>query len=498
MLLSGCRVDDKADSVSSGTAPRDAVRPTDADPPLRVWPATQPFSAMPGADVHTDLATDHGPLEAFRHALSVGGINPSPIPDRAVEGARKLHPQLIRVFIQEFFSIYPEHDRFDWTKLDPYMDALDRTGAKVIAAITIKPRPLFPAINASIWRPNDIQEWQRVVAALVRRYSVERQLVTHWEIGNEPDIGESGGCPYLITDPADYLEYYKMTTQAILHAFPQARVGGPAVADAGGNYLPEFIRLCREQKVRLDFISWHLYSDDTRAHAKLAEKYATLLSNFPGTRPQMLVTEWCKGFDPISIEEEAFNPRRAAMTAAAVIAMSDARVDWSFYYHLNDQPARWDDFKPFFSDPGIMYHHWNELPHRFGLFGVSGEVRPQYFVYQMLSRLPATRLAVRCDQQDLHALASKGPDRVALLLSNYGLPTSRDYIATLRFTGVPAGPKRLVIYRIDRAASWSEKRLEMIPIETRDIDARGDFTCQTYCPADSVMMAVLKSAHVDK
>lgn len=155
------------------------------------------------------------------------------------------------------------------------------------------------------------------------------------------------------------------------------------VANAGGRYLPGFIRLCREQKLRLDFVSCHLY-DDPRAHAVLAENYVNLVAEYPGERAEMLVTEWSKAFDPVSVEEQSFEPRRAAMTAAAIIAMTDAGVDWPFYYHLHDQTAYWDDFKPLFRDPNIMYHHWNEVPHRFGLFGSSEELRPQYVMMAVL------------------------------------------------------------------------------------------------------------------
>jgi hypothetical protein len=414
-----------------------------------------------------------------------------PISDRIAAGAKKLRPRLVRIFIQEFFDIYPEHGRFNWSKLDRYMNALARTDAKVVAAIAIKPRPLYPRIDATVWRPESVEEWQRVIAALVKRYSVDRQLVTHWEIGNETDIGENGGCPYLIKDPADYLEYYRMTVQPIVATFPNGKVGGCAVAHAGGDYLPEFIRLCRERNVRLDFVSWHLYSDNPQTHAKLVEKYAKLLDDFPGRRPEMLVTEWSKGFEPVSVEEQASDPRRAAITAATIIAMTDAGVDWSFYYHLHDQTAYWDDFAPFFRDPNIMYHHWNEVPHRFGLFGPSGEVRPQYFVFQMLSRMPAIRIAAHCDQADLRSLASQEKDEVALLLSNYAHPTSRELIASLHFTGLSPGRKRLVIFRIDRAHAWSSSRLELIPLESREVDTRDAFACETYCPADSVTMAVL-------
>src|SRR5438552_1421816 len=226
----------------------------------RVPPATPPAATPPVIEVAVDLAADGGPLELWRHGIGHGGINPLPLPDRVVRATAKLKPRLIRVFIQEFIKVYPEHGRFDWSRLDPYMDALARTGAKVVAAIAIKPRPLFPEVDPAVWQPNDVAEWQRVIAALVQRYSVDKPIVTYWEIGNETDIGEQGGCPYLIPKAADYAAYYRMTSAPILATCPHAKVGGPAVAKGDGDLLPGFIDLCAREGIRLDFVSWHLYA----------------------------------------------------------------------------------------------------------------------------------------------------------------------------------------------------------------------------------------------
>ncbi len=460
----------------------------------RVPPGPPPAAATPVTDVAVDLAADEGPLELWRHSLGHGGINPLPLPDRVVRGTARLKPRLIRVFIQEFFQVYPERGRFDWSRLDPYMDALGRTGAKVVAAICIKPRPLFPKIDPTVWRPNDVAEWQRVIAALVRRYSVEKKLVTHWEIGNETDIGEHGGCPYLIPKAADYAAYYRMTVAPILATFPQAKVGGPAVANGNGELLPAFLDLCAKEGTRLDFISWHLYSDDPQRHARLVDKYRKLVAaKFPARRPELLVTEWNKGFDRISVEEQAFAPRRAAAAAAAILAMTDARVDWSFYYHLWDQVCFVEQFKPFFRDPGIMYKHWNEVPHRFGLFGVGQEVRPQYFVYQLLGRLGGRRVRARSAAEDLRVLAAKDGRRSAVLVVNYGLPASRDLVATVRFTGLAAGRKQLTVWRIDGTRAWSARELQLLPAERREVDVRSEFACQVSSPADSVSLVVLEA-----
>jgi hypothetical protein len=140
-----------------------------------------------------------------------------------------------------------------------------------------------------------------------------------------------------------------------------------------------------------------------------------------------------------------------------------------------------------------MYRHWNEVPHRFGLFGVGQEVRPQYFVYQLLGRLGGRRVRARSAAEDLRVLAAKDRSRSAALLVNYGLPASRDVVATVRFSGLTAGRKHLTVWRIDGTRAWSARELELLPTERREVDVRSDFACQVASPADSVSLVLLEA-----
>jgi xylan 1,4-beta-xylosidase len=464
--------------------------------------------SMPLADIVVDTGTAQGPLELWRHTIGHGGINHQPLPDRVVDGLRELKPRLIRIFLQEFFNIYPAHGRFDWSRLDPYMEALARTGAKVVAAITIKPPVLFPTVDHAVWQPNDVDEWRRVIYELVKRYSIDRPIVTYWEVGNETDIGEPGGSPYLMPDIHAYGEYYRMTIAPILEAFPAAKVGGPAACWIDNEPLPGLVAYCRDSGTRLDFISWHRYSDDPRIHALGVAKAKALLAGFPGRRPEMLVTEWSNGFnvvsntyDPssgrigrtVSVEELAFDPRRAAGVAASILAMAAEGLDWSFYYHAWDQVFYPGDWSGFFSAPGSahMVQHWNEFPHRFGLFGVGGEVRPEYFVYQLLSRLGTEQIGATSDQQDLRVLAARDGRDVSLVLSNFTMGTTQDYLAGITFRGLTPGAKMLRVYRIDEQRRWTEDPRALQAIETRPLYAPATFRCQVYAPADSVVVATL-------
>ncbi len=453
------------------------------------------FSKLPVSVVDIQAGSVVGPLEGWRHTFGLGGINTLPIPAKVREGIARCRPRLVRIFIQEFFQVYPEHGRFNWSKLDAYMDALDKLGAKIVAALCIKPKPLYPVIDQKIWRPNDVKEWQRVVGELVRRYSVQRKLVTHWEIGNEVDIGEHGGCPYLITDPAEYTEYYRMTIQPILEVFPAAKVGGPANANVRNEPLPGFVRLCRAQGLPLHFLSHHCYSDDPRQHAAFVRDAQAMLEGM-SPRPEIMVTECGPGIgDRVSVEDQAFEPYRAGATAGMILDTMEAGLDWSFYYHIWDQTCYSDDFAIFFPAPHvrkIMLWHWNERPHRIGLFGVNQEVRPQYFVYRMLGELGGERVAAAADHQDVRVLAGRAPGRTSAMLVNYSTQAPAGRIVTLRYSQLTPGIKRLTTWRIDDDRRWSQESLELTPYEHREVCTEAQFEAQVYIPAQCVAMVRLE------
>lgn len=469
------------------------------------------YLSLPVRGVRVDVGDSQGPCEWWRHTVGHGGINTHPLPQVVVEGVTKLQPRLIRIFIQEAFKVYPEHGRFDWSLLDAYMESFAATGAKVVASINIKPAPLFPEIDQTIWMPNNVEEWQMVIGAMVQRYSVDRPIVTYWEIGNETDIGENGGTPYLIPDPDDYLAFYQMTIKPILEVFPEAMVGGPAACWIDNEPLVGFVERCLKENVRLDFISWHRYNNNPEQHVMGVEKAKKRLEGFGANRPEMLYTEWAPNFmnirdgldlhreghnQNISVQDMAYDPYRAAIVAASIIGMLDAGLDWSFYYHIWDQCFYPDAFRSFYSEYGLglMYEHWNEMPHRLGLFGVDGEVRPSYFVYQMLTHLGTERIAAHSDDSAIRVMATRNEADASLLLVNFDIASANECVVQFEFTIPNPGEKLLTIYRIDENQSWSEDTLELKPIERRTIVTTENYRCQVLLPPDSV--ALVKLEHI--
>jgi len=125
----------------------------------------------------------------------------------------------------------------------------------------------------------------------VQHYGERGGTGWYWEVGNEPDIGEDGGCPYRF-QPASYARNYQHTVAAIRRADPRAKVGGPALAGWRSPILPALLNFCAAKNVPLDFVSWHVYHSDPRAVRTAIEGVKELLRKRPGLRPETILDEW--------------------------------------------------------------------------------------------------------------------------------------------------------------------------------------------------------------
>ena len=452
------------------------------------------YQNLPLKTVCIDVKNSPRPFHAALQSVGHGGINTRPLPERVVQGLRKLRVPRIRTFIQEYFNVYPEHGVFDFSLLDPYLESLHRTGADIVAALSIKPPVLFPRIDETVVMPNDPEEWKTVVKALVHRYSIERPYLTHWEIGNEVDIGEIGGCPYRMADGKAYFDFYRLTAEAVLEAFPAAKVGGPGLSNSYSEILPEFVRCCAENGTRLDFISWHTYNNDFSSVREQIRRTRDLLTGYYGAdRPRILVTEYGPAFDRISLPEQAFSGYRVVNVAGLLLTAEEEQLDESYYYHVWDQVFYDSEFASFFADPYIMQKHWNEVPHRFGMFSVDEQVRPAYFVYRLFRELGSDRLTVTKNPDHIWLCPVRRQDgSVSVMVVN---GSEEDEAVELRFSGLSAGEVWIENYRLGDEKRWDEETLELIPVEKRTSYVWENYNCHLYSPAQTVsVLRIVKKA----
>ncbi|MCL1859713.1 MAG: glycosyl hydrolase [Oscillospiraceae bacterium] len=456
------------------------------------------YSSMKNIKAHIDFAENTGHINLKNHSLGIGGVHPHPMPEKVIAGTAKLNPKIIRIFIQEFFFIEKNNGELDFSVLDKYMRSVTATGADIMASICIKPKSLYPVVDETVWKPNDINKWQYIIGEMAKRYSVENKYVTHWGVANEINIGEYGGCPYLIKNAQDYFEYYKMTVEPILKIYPEAKVGGPSWAgipdDNGCKFLDEFINSCIKEKMQLDFISYNVYSDSPEYHADGALRVKNIIDKY-NNKIELYVTELNVDLGGISVEERAYTPQRSAGIGAIIQEFHKrAKFINTFQYHIYDQFCNPNQFSPFYARARYMANHWSDESHRLGLFDENGNPRPQYFLYSMLYFMAENEVAANIENaeecKNIRINASYNDRYNTIFITNYNSESTEDLTMTMQFKNAREGTAKMIIYRIDENKNWDGDKFELIPAENRTVYVHGDFHPSLYIPKDSVVMIV--------
>lgn len=427
---------------------------------VAAWLATGAATAQTPAEVRVNFGELLAPLDIDRMALGQGGLSEAPMWDSRVAEIRALRPAVIRLFIQEYFDLLPERGRYHFDTLDRSVDTIRATGASPLMTICFKPRGLFPEINQDVVEPRDYAAWEELIFNLVRHYRERGAGIRYWEVGNEPDIGEDGGCPYRF-QPDSYVRYYQHTVAAILRADPAARVGGPALANVRSPILPALLDAATADRAKtpLHFISWHIYSSDPQAVRGTIDHAQGLLKRHPTLKLETFLDEW-----NMDLMNPPLDPRFQPCYVAEVIwQMKEAGLNYACYYHIRDWPVDFDQFARFFSPHGtaFMARWWNRMPQFDGLFDYQNRVRPAYFTFKLLARLRGGRLRLTSDHPAVHGFATHD-DRMRLrnlLLWNF---SNAVVPLNLALTGHPAELRTRHVV-LDAAAPSDDENVRLRP-----------------------------------
>jgi hypothetical protein len=423
------------------------------------------FAQQKPVSVRLNLADRSGPLEIDRIALGQGGLSPEPMWAGQAEQIRMLHPRLVRLFIQEYFDLMPEVGRYHWETLDASVDLIRKAGATPLMNIDFKPKALFPQIDQRIVEPANYEEWERLIFEMVRHYKARGSQIKYWEIANEPDIGEDGGCPYLFT-PESYTRYYQHTANAILRADPDARVGGPALAYVKSPILPALLDAA-EKQAPLHFVSWHIYNSDPHRVRETIAYVHELLGRHPSLHPETILDEWNMALrDPP--QDPQFQPAYILETA---YQMKEAGLDYSCYYHIRDHQIDPDVFARFMSPKGValMARWWNRSPQWDGLFDYNGRTRASYFAFKLLSRLTGDRLVLHSDSANVNGLATYDErlDIYNVLVWNFSKAPAKVEFAV---EGIPA-KMALRQVTLDASAPSDDENVRLRPTRSKTVQA---------------------------
>jgi xylan 1,4-beta-xylosidase len=358
------------------------------------------------AQVNVDFSKNLGPMKMEQMALGQGGLSEEPmLASRTVE-IRALNPAIIRLFVSEYYDVIPEPGRYHFATLDSMVTNILATGAKPFMSFCLKPKLFFPVIDQDIVEPNDYKAWEEFVYQVVKHFKDRKAGIQYWEVGNEVDIGEDGGTPYRFK-PESYARYYKHTISAILKADPKAKVGGPALAYFKSPILPELLRVCAAEKIQLDFVSFHNYTNKPTDIRGQIEYVKDLIRKYPSLNPETIINEWNMHlFDP------PLDPRfQPCFVAETIWQMKDAGLDWSCYYQIRDWYVNYDTFAKVFSSNGaaFMTRWWNRQAQFSGLIDYQNQLRPAYYTFKLLSRMAGDKLEVKSSHDKVHGFATHDP-----------------------------------------------------------------------------------------
>jgi xylan 1,4-beta-xylosidase len=163
---------------------------------------------------------------------------------------------------------------YDYTLIDAIMDATVESGVLPLVELGFMPQALsrrpdpyqnsdpYVLDGGAFYPPRDYDRWAALVTAwathVKERYPGAGSS-WQWELWNEPDIG------YWRGTFEEYARLYDYTEAALHAVFPDASLGGPAVARPEGSFLTQFLEHCAsgtnavsgQTGTRLDMVSFH-------------------------------------------------------------------------------------------------------------------------------------------------------------------------------------------------------------------------------------------------
>jgi xylan 1,4-beta-xylosidase len=386
---------------------------------------------------------------------------------------------------------------YSWTIIDHIFDSFHTAGIKPIVEIGFMPEALsthpepyrhdFPKGPISsiytgwAYPPRDYAKWSELVFQFTRhlreRYGDAEVKTWLWEVWNEPDID------YWKGTPDEYFKLYDFTADAVLRAFPEARIGGPDSTGPGNPHASEFLRKfldhCAHQTnyatgktgSPLLFVSFHPKGSPKWQgdHVQMGiarqltaiKNGSQVVASFPEWRqtPIVLGESDPEGCAACSAQQNPQNGYRngelfASYTAEALhsiyaLASSEqlkflGAVTWSFEFE--DQP--------YFAGFRELASNGLDKPvlNTFRMFGLLGGERVQVTSSAALPTDDVVLNGVR-GQPDIKAIATRGDHEIQILMWNYhddDLPASAAPI-DLTIEGLPPDAKRALSehFRID-------------------------------------------------
>ena len=271
--------------------------------------------------------------------------------------------------------------------------------------------------------PKDAKKWATICEHIIRHYNEGwadgfNYDIKYWEIWNEPDLDAKdwwtaprnwGG------SPEEFFELYKTTAPHLKGCFPKLKIGGPALA-GNEEWAEKFLKYMSENKVPIDFFSWHIYTPLPERVVTRAERMRALCDKYGYTEAESILNEW--NYIKNWTSEFAYSitaltsVKGAAFTAATMSACQDSSVDNMMYYDARPYTL-FNGLFDFYTQkplpPYYSFYAWSRLS-QYGKqvkVEIKGEAAKDLYATAAVNQAGAMRLLITRFNDDNNVIRNK-------------------------------------------------------------------------------------------
>ena len=298
---------------------------------------------------------------------------------------------------------------YNWSYVDHIYDGLQENGIKPFVELSFTPKKMASRLDYhAFWYkqivapPADYDKWGALVQAftqhLVDRYGIDEVSTWYFEVWNEPNIDFWTGRPAQST----YFDLYDHAARAVKAVSPRLRVGGPATAQAA--WVDAMIAHSTAQNVPLDFVSTHVYGNDTAqdvfGHAETLPPHGMVCEAVKHVHEQIKASAkpdmpliWSEFNATYMNQQEITDSTYIGPWMANTIRECDGMTAMMSYWSFSDVFEEQGVVKtPFYGGYGLMAE--DDIP------------KPSLTAFSILHKLGTTRIA----NPSTDALVTKRPD----------------------------------------------------------------------------------------